>query len=184
MSPKFEELIGERIKAAADKVGGLDQLARMTGVKRRTMYDYASGHTEPKISTIVAIAKAAECSIDWIATGHQVDVVISGIHGEKTLLQAKNSPRETANPTLATIDQSVFKQVGRLVAKVHADEGIKLPTDALLDEQSSAYNTLIERAEDTGDTDELFSLLPWLEARLRKRLKAATAQPGSGKQQA
>jgi len=85
---------------------------------------------------------------------------------------------------LRTIDQSAFKAVGSLVVKIHSDEGVTLPPVALLDEQSSAYNTLIERAEDPGDTEELLSLLPWLEARLRKSLKAAASEPGAGKQQA
>ncbi|MEM9633810.1 MAG: hypothetical protein AAGA50_20945 [Pseudomonadota bacterium] len=85
---------------------------------------------------------------------------------------------------LHTIDPIVFKHVGKLVANLHEEQGIKLPPDALLDEHSSAYNTLIEQAEDPRDRDELVSLLTWLETRLRKKLKAAKAEPGSGKQQA
>jgi hypothetical protein len=78
----------------------------------------------------------------------------------------------------------VFRQVGRLVTRVHKEEGIKLPPDAVLDEQADAYNALLARAEDPSDTDELMALLTWLEARLKKRLRAAAEEPGTGKQQA
>ncbi|POF29859.1 hypothetical protein CLV41_108285 [Roseibium marinum] len=76
-----------------------------------------------------------------------------------------------ASSNLRTIDQTVFSQVGSLVLKVYKDESVKLPADVLLNEQASAYNALIARAENPSDTEELLSLVPWLEARLRKSLK-------------
>lgn len=62
--------IGQRIRLAADKIGGLDALAKATGVKRTTMFNYASGTTEPKVSTLVEIAKATGTSIEWLAVGN------------------------------------------------------------------------------------------------------------------
>lgn len=66
---------------AADAVGGLDRLAQLTGIKRRTMYDYASGRSEPKVSALVAIARETEVSIEWLAVGEgdalkKTDVVV------------------------------------------------------------------------------------------------------------
>jgi transcriptional regulator GlxA family with amidase domain len=89
-----------------------------------------------------------------------------------------------APPPVRAIDPALFRQVGRLVARVHKQEGVKLPPDAVLDEQAEAYNALITRAEDPADPAELEALLPWLEARLRKRLQTAAAEPGTGKRPA
>ena len=77
-----------------------------------------------------------------------------------------------------------LRQVGRLVGRMHKEAGVKLPPDAVLDEQAEAYNALLARAEDPADAAELESLLPWLEARLRKKLQTAAAEPGTGKRQA
>lgn len=64
------ETLSQRIKFAADKIGGLDALAATTGVKRATMYNYASGSTEPKVSALIEIAKATGTSIEWLAVGN------------------------------------------------------------------------------------------------------------------
>tara|TARA_R110002020_G_scaffold134518_33_gene300243 strand:- start:632 stop:847 length:216 start_codon:yes stop_codon:yes gene_type:complete len=71
-----------------------------------------------------------------------------------------------------------------VVAAVHESENVRLPTEALIGEAATAYNDLLARAEDPTDQDELESLLPWLEARLRKRLKSAREEPGTGKRSA
>lgn len=105
--------------------------------------------------------------MNWLLTGE----------GE---MFADPSKRPAAAPVPA-IDPELFRAVGRLVLKVYKEEGIKLPPDALLDEQAGAYNALVARAEDPRDSAELTALLPWLETRLRKNLAAATAAPGTGK---
>jgi hypothetical protein len=61
---------------------------------------------------------------------------------------------------------------------------VNLLPDALLDEQSGAYNALLARAEDPDDKEELTSLLPWLDERLKKQLSSTRAEPGTGKHQA
>ncbi|WP_242390286.1 hypothetical protein [Polymorphum gilvum] len=93
-------------------------------------------------------------------------------------------PAKAPARAMPSIDPALFRQVGRLVTRVHKEEGIKLPPDAVLDEQAEAYNALLARAEDPADAAELHSLLPWLEARLRRKLQTAAAEPGTGKRQA
>ena len=45
--------IGARIKEAAERIGGLQELAPLlTDVSRRTLSDYVSGKSEPKTSTL------------------------------------------------------------------------------------------------------------------------------------
>lgn len=61
--------LGDRIKTAAEKVGGLEALGIAIGAKRTTMFNYASGNTEPKVSTLVEIAKVTGTSLEWLAVG-------------------------------------------------------------------------------------------------------------------
>jgi hypothetical protein len=108
--------------------------------------------------------------INWLLTGE----------GEMFTDPSKR-PAIAAAASAPAIDPDLFRAVGRLVLKVYKEEAVKLPPEALLDEQAGAYNALIARAEDPRDITELTALLPWLEARLRKSLAAAAAEPGSGK---
>lgn len=64
------ETLGDRIKVVAERVGGLEALANATGVKRATMFNYASGSTEPKVSAVIEIAKVTDASIEWLVVGN------------------------------------------------------------------------------------------------------------------
>lgn len=59
----------ERIRVCATKVGSGDELARMTGIPRRTLENYLSGNSEPKAHAVGAIAAAAGVSTDWLLMG-------------------------------------------------------------------------------------------------------------------
>ena len=138
------------------------EFSRLVDVPATTLKRYHSG-SFPSVEIAARIAASCGVSLDWL-----VGAGNAAMHRTDAL----------------RIDKTVFKNVGHLVLRIHKEEGVKLPPDALLNEQSDAYNTLIERSEDPRDTDELMSLLPWLEARLRKALKTAVAEPGTGKRQA
>jgi transcriptional regulator with XRE-family HTH domain len=144
----------------------VDQL----GASITAIATYERGEREPSASVLAAYSETFGVNLHWLLTGE----------GE-TYLDLCKSPASVKN---YRIDATVFKHVGRLVAQVYNEEGVKLPPDALLDEQSSAYNTLIEQAEDPKDRAELLSLLIWLETRIRKKLRTAKAEPGIGKHQA
>lgn len=58
-----------RIRICAGLAGNGEILAKEAAINRRTLETYISGQAEPKISKIVAIAKAVGVSIDWLATG-------------------------------------------------------------------------------------------------------------------
>lgn len=145
-------------------------LVESLGVSVGAIARYERGEAEPTAAVIARYKSEFGINTDWLVSGE----------GEMYV----DPTKAPVSAGLRAINEVVFTEVGSLVAKVHTEEGIKLPLKALLKEQSSAYNTLIGRAEDPGDTDELLSLLSWLEARLRKSLKAAAAEPGTGKQQA
>lgn len=59
----------ERIRACARIAGSGDELARVSGVNRRTLESYLSGQREPKASTAWRIAVAVNVSADWLIGG-------------------------------------------------------------------------------------------------------------------
>ena len=63
--------LGARIKAAADRIGGLETLApRLTDVSRRTLSDWSNDKTEPRASSIAEICEITGVSVDWLVTGN------------------------------------------------------------------------------------------------------------------
>ncbi len=62
--------LGDRIKLAAEQIGGLDVLAtRLSGVSRRTLSDWANNKTEPRAGAAIEIARATGVSITWLLGG-------------------------------------------------------------------------------------------------------------------
>lgn len=164
MEPRLESGFLDRLKLAIKESGGPKLAAERTGIPLGTLNKYLAGTSHPPFNNVVKLSQSLGRSLEWLATG-----------------EGEGSGGETSS---MAINPSIFRQVGRLVAKVHQEEGVRLPPDAALDEQADAYNALITRAEDAADPAELEALLPWLEARLRKRLQTAAAAPGTGKRPA
>ncbi len=163
--------LGGRLRAVRRFFGDekRDVFAKTLGVSKDALALYERGENTPTATVLGAYHDKYGVNANWLLTG-----------AGEMLADASAVP---ASLGLRTINPDVFRAVGRLVTSLHKAEQITLPPDALFDEQSSAYNALIERAVDPSDTEELTSLLPWLETRLKRDLKAAKAQPGTGKQQ-
>lgn len=136
--------------------------AHRAGLKSSTLQAVLKG-SNPTLPTLIAIAEAGSVPVGWLAVGENV--------GEA----------EPAFASTHNVDPAVLRLIARTVRDAHQTEGVSLPPDALIEETATAYNELMTRAEDPADHEELESLLPWLEARLRKRLKAARTEPGTGK---
>ncbi|WP_186386795.1 helix-turn-helix transcriptional regulator [Stappia sp. TSB10P1A] len=168
MEPHLEAGFLDRLKLAIKESGGPKLAAERTGIPLGTLNKYLAGTSQPPFNNVVKLSQSLGRSLEWLATGE----------GEM-LTDAGQAP-----PPVRAIDPALFRQVGRLVARVHKEEGVRLPPDALLGEQADAYNAVITRAEDPADPAELEALLPWLEARLRRRLQTAAAAPGTGKRPA
>ncbi|WP_417766757.1 helix-turn-helix domain-containing protein [Stappia sp.] len=164
--------LAERLRDLRRRCGDpqRDELAKLFGVSVTAIATYERGEREPAASVLAAYAEVFGANLNWLLTGE----------GEMFTDPSKVGVK----PAMQGLNPAVFRQVGRLVGRMHNEAGVKLPPDAVLDEQAEAYNALLARAEDPADAAELESLLPWLEARLRKKLQAAAAEPGTGKRQA
>ncbi len=61
--------IGQRIDAAARAIGGKRRLAEQIEISEPQLYRLISGEHQPKVETLVAIARAAGVRLEWLATG-------------------------------------------------------------------------------------------------------------------
>jgi len=61
--------LADRIRRCAEIAGSGDALAQKAGIPRSTLETYLTGKAEPKALRIVAIARAADVSIEWLASG-------------------------------------------------------------------------------------------------------------------
>jgi len=59
-----------RLRMCAQRIGGGNELARKTGIPRRTLENYLNGKTEPVPSRLVAIAEAAGADLLWLLAGN------------------------------------------------------------------------------------------------------------------
>lgn len=161
--------LSARLRQCVELVGSGSELARRAGISRGVLERYLTGRNELKAQRLVTIAQAAGVSVEWLASG-----------------QGAMLPKDaqTATTLGAAVDPILMKVVSKTVRAAHEAEGIALPVDALISETAAAHNELLARAEDPSDRDELESLLPWLDKRLRKRLREARAEPGTGKRSA
>lgn len=71
-----------------------------------------------------------------------------------------------------------------IATSVHRDEQVKLPEAGLVGEIARLYGEFIGRMTDPTDLGEAKALLPWLEDRIRKCLREARSEPGTGKRSA
>ena len=154
--------VGARIKVAAAKVGGLNKLAALIDIPRRTLGDKLAGRTELEVSLLVRIAEATGASVEWLATGN-----------------AKVAPPGDSD-AMADAMATMLKVVGAEVLRVFEKEGVRIPLYHYSAELAEHTAALLRRMDDPTDVAELESLMPWLEGRIRKSLAA----PGSGKREA
>lgn len=160
--------LGARIKEAADRIGGLQKLAPLlTDVSRRTLSDYVSGKSEPKASTIIEIVEATGVNIQWLVSG-----------------TGKISTQDFLREKRQKIDDNLLIEIKNIVEKAHKEEEISLSVDGVIRTSIENYNAMLLHAENPDDVEELRSLIPWIERRVRRFIAAAKANPGTGKRSA
>ena len=169
------EGLAARIRQCADSIGSGDELARRTGIPRRTLETYLTGAAEPKASRLAAIAKVAGVSLDWLVTGvnskHELsddegwidvplyDVKVSAGHGallnqERVITQLKFRYYSLARKGLQT-DQLCAVQV---------------TGDSMLPTLSEGDTLLIDRVKQLPIGDDIF-VIRFSEMLLAKRLQ-------------
>lgn len=103
--------IGDRIKIAAEKVGGLDRLAEMIPtVSRRSLSDYVGNKSEPRASIIAQIAQLTSANAGWLITG------------DGDMFDATQAGMGAASAEITNLDQPDFIRLP-MYSDVHASAG-------------------------------------------------------------
>lgn len=61
----------DRLRACADKVGGIRALSRLSGVSEAMLYRYLSGACDAPRRALIALAEAAGMKAGWLAAGDE-----------------------------------------------------------------------------------------------------------------
>lgn len=76
MSRRDDPDLAARLNRAKEVVGGPTALARATGIPKSTLGYYLAGTHQPRVSELVAIGRAADLSVEWLATGEEPALVM------------------------------------------------------------------------------------------------------------
>lgn len=68
------EEFAERLEIAIKKIGGVGLACSKAGITYPTLTRWKEGTSDPKLSNIVAFAKAANVSLDWLVSGSNEDI--------------------------------------------------------------------------------------------------------------
>jgi len=63
------EQFSRRLKFLADRIGGVGELARQTGISSPTLYGAVSAKSLCRVDTLAAIIRATGCSARWLLLG-------------------------------------------------------------------------------------------------------------------
>ena len=62
----------DRLTQVIEAVGGVKAASEIAGVNRDTITNWRDGRSKPSLAGMLELAKAADVSLDWIATGYMV----------------------------------------------------------------------------------------------------------------
>jgi transcriptional regulator with XRE-family HTH domain len=164
--------LGRRLREIRRELGDEDRevFASAIGISRAALAYYERGERTPDAAVLASYRSVYGVSLEWLVKGD----------GDM-FVDPSNVPD---SQKLRLIDKVVFESVTGRVAIAHLTAGLELPQTEFIGEVVDAYNALVERAENPSDTEELLSLLPWLDARLKKSLSATDSEKKSGKKRA
>lgn len=190
---------GERVRKAAERIGGLNALSKKSGVKRRTLGNWLAG-TRPKAEDVRRLAEALDTSVDYLMglPGATIDEVFVDDQAAASTKASERAGVQSRPSNMASsghisepdqtfdrgggVDVVLLQRLGDIVEAVFAECKQTPPPRALMLEAGRLYNELTAMAKDPTDIDVVNALLPVLRQRFKERL--LSAEPGSGKRSA
>jgi transcriptional regulator with XRE-family HTH domain len=148
----------ERMNVLEALVESWADLARKSGLSRRVLDKYRTGKSDPSRARLVALAKAADVRVDWLATG------------EGPMRPGEVAPKPAP---AGGIDRDLLALVHKGVAEVYRAENARISADPLADEVARIYDDLVATYD---SSDERRSGLKLALHQLRRELHA----PASG----
>lgn len=136
-----------RMNMLAERVGGFAALARKSGLSRRVLDKYRNGESDPSRLRLVALADAADVSLEWLATG--VGDIRPGVTRSLGL------------------DEGLMLRVAEIIITAHAEAERPLPPLHLV---RLAVGWCADLLAACANDDELAVGLRTMEQRLRRSL--------------
>lgn len=159
--------LGQRLIAARKGLNFArrSDLADAFGLPKETLANYERGDSEPPAGLISRYRLEFGVNLSWLYTG------------EGSMF---DDPSKAPAPAF---DYALIEKLARLAERIHKEAGIRLSGEKLAVEAHVLYSELLARVSDLSDQDEIEATLPQLEYALKKRLKEAVAEPGTGKRE-
>ncbi|WP_197024015.1 helix-turn-helix transcriptional regulator [Xanthobacter sp. 126] len=136
----------------------MDALATETDTPRRTLGNYLSGRNEPKLSFLMAVCDRYGVELNWLVNGEELAVVTPA------------APLQ--------LDQELMGRVTDAIVRLYKEERVAL---APVDLGRLAARKYAEIVAATDQADERLAMVKLVTAQLRMELRAAAAEPGTGK---
>lgn len=139
-----ESSLASRMKVLVDLVGSAEKLARLSGMSARVIGKYVSGETDPSRERLIALAKAAEVNVLWLATGEgpmKKEEVPQGVvtpaeawfWGEEIAKGVEKKQRGDTAPVQAPGPGEDFVQVPRFEIAASAGGGAVVHSEQIVD---------------------------------------------------
>ncbi len=164
------EGLKERLRQCAKIAGSGDELARRTGIPRRTLESYLSGKSEPKALTVGIIARSCYVSTDWLISG------ASPMRPDEAL-----PITSTSAASAVAFDETLMGQITDGITAAYKDMGQAIAPIQLGRLAARLHNEIAAIAEGPEDFS---GALKMRLAQLRQELRAAAADPTSSKRRA
>jgi len=68
-APGVDEAFRRRLRLIMQQFASVADLARAIGVSDNAIYKWVSGRGQPGVASVVQLARAANVSVEWLATG-------------------------------------------------------------------------------------------------------------------
>lgn len=161
-----EELttLGQRVLALRKELKKTQiEMAKVVGVATATWQKIERDEGLPTGETLMQFEKLG-INPGWILTGL----------GPRTLHGWRNTDAEA----------EIFMRIGSMIQEVHEQAGVELPLRSLAKTARALFEEVMETLEIEAGPDEVDAVLNLQAAKLRRQLKEAAAEPGSGKRSA
>ena len=144
--------MGSRISEISQLLGSKKDLSKAAGISQAQLYRIIKGESQPTIGPLVAMAKAANVSIEWLITG--VEIGESGIHGLKEIEDAASD--YIKKPLMEMAKEAANKRISEEKTSSLKKQMIKLIeiSDGSIDSMTSSVVTLAMLLEATSNLTE------------------------------
>ena len=163
MVPSFRKELGTRLREVENRFKNRAEAAKAAGVAKSTLQNWIEGKADPSFQGLAALAKAANVSMDWLATGGQPDTTDS-------------------EATAQEIDGKLMGLALEGVKKLYAEENARLDDRSAGELATRIYAETLEKCEGSDDPDDRKAALQLVLSKLRRDLRSTDPATRSKRQ--